>query len=735
MDIDEPDNIDALGARYEQLRGHMARFTQVQQQLIRTRDQLDREVARFSGIHRYTTTVAGIHEEAAFAEQTAEALIDVFELEFGQFWLLDAVGRVADRAVGAAGLFASVLGQEDVAAWVETWPDWRQVARFVPVQEGAGPFAQLVVARCVGARGRALGLVVGGITRERAHFYEPLADSVLGSVTVFAQQVGTLLQNRLDQSLILQQLDTIRVSEERLQQSLDGSGMGLWDWHLGSNEVFYSDRWLGMLGYSPGAFAPVLSTWQSLVHPDDLAGVLERVDWAMSGLTPNFEAEMRMRRSDGTWSWILSRGKVVFDAGALPVRMVGVHIDLSDRRRVEEALRQANDEQMRAREAAEQANRAKSAFLASMSHEIRTPMNGVVGMLELLRTTTLSYEQAEFVGVAHQSALEMLSIIDDILDLSKVEAGKIDIERVVFSPAAVIEGVMRLMEARRPRRTVALGVDPLQSLPTKVVGDPVRFRQVLTNLVGNALKFTERGRVRVSADHIVLADGGIQLCVVVRDTGIGIATTNISRLFEPFTQGDVSTTRRFGGTGLGLAICRKLVLLMGGSISVESTLGSGSAFRFDIRVEAAPIQEVVPDAMAAAPSPSLSPRQDFHVLLVEDNRVNQKVACSVLRRLGLNVTVANNGQEALDTLTALSVDLVLMDMQMPIMDGPSATRRLRAREEALGLRRLPVLALTANAMQDSRDECLAAGMDDFVAKPIILDELRPILVRYLGAAT
>ena len=720
--------LDELRARYETLQAHLARYTTVQQQLIGTRDRLDRELARFAAIHRYNTRAIGVRSDEQFAEITAEAAIDVFELEFALLWC--AEGGAAKAAPDAAvGLDEQALPHAQVARWwaeqASGGPAVRTFAKEDPALDALG-LDQLVIGRCLGSDGRPLGLLIAGSTRAQSGFYDRISDEHLESFTVFSQQVGALLQSRRDRALIQQQLGDLRLSEERLAQSLDGGGMGLWDWDLRNDAVFFSERWFGMLGYGPDELSQHVHTWMGLMHPDEAEGVLERVQATLDNPTEGgYQNEHRLRCRDGRWAWILARGKVLCDPQGKPTRMVGVHVDISDRKAGEEALRRAGDEQRRARQEAEEANRAKSAFLAAMSHEIRTPMNGVLGMLQLLNGTELSAEQRRLTETGEHSALALLAIINDILDLSKIEAGKTELESIPFDPADTIEDVTRLLDHRAQERGLRVHRLLQTSLPARVRGDPGRFRQVLTNLLGNALKFTEVGEVRVAARWEQREDGG-WLMVDVTDTGIGIPKDTIPKLFSPFTQADASTTRRYGGTGLGLSISRRLVELMGGELRVESTVGVGSTFSFAVRADAM----ALPATPAAPARDAGAARRPLRVLVAEDNPVNQLVAEMMLRSLGCSAVIAADGEKALEQLAAGAFDLVLMDMQMPVMDGLEATRRLRAKEAATGAPRLPVVALTANAMAENRVECLASGMDQFLPKPIRIDELQAMLARW-----
>ena len=670
--------------------------------------------------------------------------------------------------------------------------------------------------------------------------------------------------------------DRLAGAEERLALALRNTDMGLWEWDIQTDAVVVDTSWQRMLGLKEDEAGSDFTALFSRMNSEDVSTFREPLLAHLRGEKYSFEITFRVRDGSNCWRWVQARGRAFEkDTDGRWSRMLGTYRDVTQERIDEQALREARD-------AAEDANRAKSEFLANMSHEIRTPMNGIIGMTELALDTPLDSEQREYLNNVKASGDALLTILNDILNFSKIEAGKMGLEAIDFSMRSVISDTAKTLALRAHQQGLELAYEIAPDVPAVLKGDPGRIRQILLNLVGNALKFTPRGQVMICVTRVECSETGTTLAVTVKDSGIGIPQTKLTSIFEAFSQADTSTTRKFGGTGLGLAICQRLVSLMGGVLSAQSEEGVGSEFRFTMclpEVAAAtqpnaslmrgrraliadrnamlgqmlstmlgrwgvrsevvqtgegmakalqvasesgvPFDFVMADSGMASPGgfalaerlksetvwldrivmmltthtqrkdlarckdlglssrlikpfsadevcevlsaalsgqsvvgeelfefdPELTLTQLSHgrddsrtILLVEDNPINQAVATKMLEKAGHRVTVAGNGQEAIEVMEGCEFDLILMDVQMPVMGGIEATQAIRAREArrswalAGQWKSLPIIAMTAHAMAGDRQRCIEAGMDDYVTKPIKPADLFAAIARVSGDA-
>ncbi len=664
----------------------------------------------------------------------------------------------------------------------------------------------------------------------------------------------------------------LHVNEERWRLAIEASGDGVWDWNVETGEISYSAHWKAMLGYDDDEIDADFQEWKKRLHPDEKSRILAELDAYLQGNSSDYEQEHRLLSKDGSWKWVLAHGRAVsFDAKGKPLRIVGTMTDIDKRKQTDELI-------IKAKENAEAAVKAKSDFLANMSHEIRTPMNAILGLTHLIMDTDLTLMQRDYLDKVRNASEDLLGILNDILDISKIDSGQLKLELREFTLESLLHNVIQLFisQIKEKQLELILEVDP--DSPTSIFGDELRIRQVLKNLLSNALKFTDQGEIHIRVRIKERLSNDLYMEFSVRDTGIGLSEGQIEHLFQPFTQADSSTTRKYGGTGLGLSISKQLVHLMGGHIDVRSRLSEGSQFTFTVKVQegqkaqisadiehlkdcrclvvddveaschilkqymstwldeveislsgedalrqitqaeqrgkpfnlllldwkmqpldginvlqklvdkqhkgqlkSAPIVVMLtafdtealkselshtklrPEAIITKPvSPSqlfealynvthqlpqnvehhkkqrgfsydiAKPIQNADILLVEDNELNQQVTGELLRNAGLNVKIAHHGAKALEMMQYFHFDAILMDLQMPVMDGFEASRKIRALPDG---KEVPIIAMTAAVTQHDRDACLAVGMNDHTPKPVNPKQLLETLVRWIKPNT
>jgi len=513
----------------------------------------------------------------------------------------------------------------------------------------------------------------------------------------------------------------LRQTKERLEAAAAAGIIGVWAIDTATGAMYWDKVQRQLYDFPEKDFEVTTRAFYARIHPEDEPSVREALRQAVLG-ERNAPAEFRIRRPDGSIRYFRGLSQTIRRPDGKPERVVGVTYDVTEQKTALNALEQA-------RAQAESANRAKSEFLANISHEIRTPLNAILGMTQLLARSELGEEQTGYVRALDAAGHNMLILLTDVLDLSKIEAGQLELNEAPFSLGEVIASVTNTFAVAARTRGLALRVDPLPDDIPVLLGDATRLGQVFNNLVGNALKFTAQGGVTVSAETVADLAESVRVRVTVRDTGIGIAPRHLGKLFEPFVQAERTTYSKFGGTGLGLAISRRLITLMGGEIGVASEPGSGSEFWFVVTLRKAPAES----AKAVAPRSAKGEKRlsGMRLLVVDDTDTNREIAVKLLAVEGAICEAAENGREAIERLRADpdAFDLILMDIQMPDMDGLEATRVIRL---DLGLADLPVIALTAGALASQRELALAAGMNGFVAKPFRLRDLVAAIAPWLG---
>jgi PAS domain S-box-containing protein len=520
--------------------------------------------------------------------------------------------------------------------------------------------------------------------------------------------------------------ESLRESEAKYRTFVETANEGIWVVDKESRTTFVNVRMAEMFGYSPEEMLG--RTVGSFVVPEDAENLAEQMNLRHEGKSTRFER--RFLRKDGSRICAIVSATPLLDCQGGFNGSFAMINDITERKYAEDELRKAKAE-------AESANIAKSEFLANMSHEIRTPMNAVIGLIELLLGTGLTDEQRKYAQLASQSGRTLMELISDILDLSKIEAHKIELETREFDLQAEMMETINFLSLRAREKGLGLvsRIDP--DVPLLLKGDAGRLRQIITNLAGNAIKFTDKGSVSLHIGKDAEDEQRTTLRIQIRDTGIGIASDKLGVIFEPFTQADGSSNRSYGGAGLGLAISRQLAVLMGGNIGAESVEGKGATFWFTVvlekqtEVEKARCGKKVSEEQAGLPVPSVPTGNGISLLLVEDDPVNQLVTKSILVKCGYLVDVASNGSDAIEALERNDYALVLMDCMMPVMNGYEATVVIRDQSSKVRNHAIPVIALTAKTFKEDRESCLAAGMNDFLAKPLDVAKLLAKLKKWL----
>ncbi|MDT8447418.1 MAG: ATP-binding protein [bacterium] len=551
-----------------------------------------------------------------------------------------------------------------------------------------------------------------GITR-----YVDVHWSVLPDHGVPYAQVAAFISDITEQE---QREIALRQSESRLEKAQEIGQLGHWHWDIRTGALTWSNQIYRIFGLEPQAFKATYQAFLDRVHPEDRHLVSEGVSRAIKKLE-EYKVDHRIILPHGEVRTVHEQGQVIFDAQGEAVEFDGTVQDVTEHKRFEGEL-------IAARELAERANLAKSNFLATMSHELRTPMNGILGLTELLLSQEKDEEKRELLQMVSHSSTALLQVLNEVLDISRIEASKIKPQPQVFSPSEMVRRVTRLFSGAATIKGLKLHNHIQGGLSDSLLGDARLIEETLSNLMGNAIKFTAQGAVELNLSLVEDQGTAQKLRFEIADTGIGIDQDKQAEIFEPFTQADSSSTRDFGGAGLGLSIAQRLVRLMGGELSLESTPGKGSRFWFELELPVAPA--ALSPAQPQRPNPAAR-KNNANILLVEDEEINQLVTSKLLEKMGYRVQIASDGLQALARIENEDFDLVLMDCLMPQMDGYTATRAIRGLAKG---RHLPIVALTARALSEDREYCLSVGMDDYLSKPARSDDLRQTIERHLNLA-
>jgi len=514
----------------------------------------------------------------------------------------------------------------------------------------------------------------------------------------------------------------LKETEDRFALALQGTEDGIFDWDISKNTVFYSERYFAMLGHENRSSYGTPNDFKELIHPEDVDRVWNHVEQYLNNELSEYIIEFRVQHKEGHWLWVQARAKALFDNEGTPYRMIGAHTDITHLKLEQQKLEKEKQK-------AEEANRAKGEFLAHMSHEIRTPLTAISGIAEILQKnkSSLDDKQKRLIDTLNSSSSSLKDIVNDVLDFSKIESGDIEIEERLFPIEELFAEVTSMMAVKAGQEGINFVFDGSNTTDVKFYGDKARLRQVLVNLIGNSLKFTEASGLVKITTNLEDRDDQQFIRIDVSDTGIGIKPEDFDLIFERFKQADASVSRKYGGTGLGLPISRNLTQLMGGDIFLSSQYGEGSTFSviLPMKVEHNKSDkkntQVIDKVLKDKIPPSLKDQKK--VLLVEDYSGNVVIITYLLDELNITYDVASNGEEAIKLWNENYYDLILMDVQMPVMDGFTATHKIREAESERSLKRIPIIGMTAHALVGDKDKCIEAGMDSYLPKPIVEKDL------------
>ena len=562
-----------------------------------------------------------------------------------------------------------------------------------------------------------IGYKISGISEFFSQEIVEPDEKLLEILTLVGTQLGRVIERKRAEEELLK-------SEEMLSEAQRIAHIGNWEWDIRTNKIDWSDELYRIFGLKPGEFKASYENFLKYIHPDDRDTINSIIQQASKDHQP-FNFFHRIIRPDGTIRVLHALGNVFTDNYGNTIRMVGIGQDVTELKEIENELRKA-------KEVAEKSVKTKELFLANMSHEIRTPLNGIIGFTKLLKTTPLNSTQKEYLKLIKTSGENLLEIINDILDFSKIEAGKITFEAAEFKLEEVIDSGLELIKSKAEEKNLKLYKIIDAKIQKILLGDALRLKQIILNLISNSVKFTDKGEIKINAKLIMEDSENATIEFEVRDTGIGIPNDKLNLIFESFTQESNSISRKYGGTGLGLAITKQLIEHQGGFIEAESELNKGTIFRFQLTFKKTNLEVekkiILPQKQHENTSKGNESLENVSILCVEDNSTNQYLILEIVKSWGCNVEIAENGKAAVEKLAQKDFDLILMDIQMPILDGYETTDKIR---KELHNEKIPIIAMTAHAMRGEREKCISYGMNDYISKPFDPDDLRTKILQNL----
>jgi PAS domain S-box-containing protein len=709
---------ESLRAENAMLHEQLARAVHLQQQVLALSHRLDQEERRFGAMQEFIQRAIQVEKVGDFALQVCESIMDLLECGVGMLWCLQCERN--SKCLTQVGL--DEVTEESWQALNQWVIEWLAAGAKKPRQvlpERLGLREDFLTELIVDSQGRPLAVIFACNDSQRGDFAEGFPNSAGKVFGTFGKQVGVLIESLKRRATIEEQVQRIRISEERLSTALVASDVGLWDSDLGRGRTFFSEEWKQQLGYAGDEIGDCCDECFTRMHPDDLPRAMAA--WNACQIKPGsqYKVTFRLRHRNGTWRWISSTGFNMSSQDGLVRRVLGTHIDVTEYKLMERKLLKAEKTQRLGRELAERESRAKSSFLAAVSHEIRTPLNGIMAAFQMLKFTQGQTQRESLVDMGESSAKWMLKIIGESLDITRIESGKMELVTENVDLHEILDELRALTRERASGKEVDFIWKVAPDVPRWVCLDSVKLRQILSNLLGNALKFTHRGFVslEVSAGKDS-GNGKQQVEFAVKDSGIGFSKEFRRVIFQPFAQATKRSESTENGIGLGLVIAKELTRLMKGKLKVQSRLGEGSEFVLSL-----PIDLVSPPEPARKPaSPRAMTKFSGRVLLAEDDSISAALGRMMIERLGLKVDLAADGVQALAKARENRYDLIVMDCWMPLKNGIETTRELRAQPDEW-LRQIPIVALTANARQADADECMAAGMNEFMTKPLLFENL------------